>query len=45
MLTPSIGSCGTPLTDDRLGQPGRFEDRRGDVDHVVELRAHLALAL
>ena len=30
---------------DRLGQAGRLEDRRRDVDHVVELRADLALGL
>ena len=28
----------------RLGQPGRLEDRRRDVDDVVELVADLALA-
>ena len=45
MLTPSIGSCWTPFTEDRLGQARRLEDRRRDVDHVVELRADLALGL
>ena len=30
---------------DRLGQPRRLEDRRRHVDHVVELRADLALRL
>ena len=29
----------------RLGQTSGFEDRRGDVDHVMPLRAQLALRL
>ena len=45
MLTPSIGVCWTPFTDRRLGQAGRLEDGRRDVDDVVELRADLALGL
>ena len=45
MLTPSIGFCSTPCTVVGLRQAGRFEDRRRDVDHVVELVAHLAARL
>ena len=45
MLTPSIGRCATPLTDDRLREAGRLEDRRHDVDHVVELVADAARVL
>ena len=44
MLEPSIGVCWTPFTV-RLGESGGLEDRRGDVDHVVELGAQLALGL
>ena len=42
MLTPAIGSLGDAVDGLRLRQSGRFEDGGGDVDHVVELRAHLA---
>ena len=45
MLTPSIGVCCTPLTNSGCGQARRLEDRRRDVDHVMELRADLALRL
>ena len=45
MLTPSIGICWTPWTLTRLGQPGRLEDRRRDVDDVVELERTSPLAL
>jgi hypothetical protein len=42
MLMPSIGFCGTPFTSRGSGIPGHLEDRRRDVDAVVELRAHAA---
>ena len=45
MLTPSIGFCGTPLSTDGRLHAGGFEDRRHDVDDVVELRADAALVL
>ena len=45
MLTPSIGFCCTPLTIVGCGRPADLEDRRRDVDDVVELVADLALAL
>ncbi len=34
-----------PVDHHRRRQPGHLEHRRGDVDDVVELRAHLALAV
>ena len=37
MLTPSIGFCAMPLTVVRRLDARGFEDRRHDVDHVVEL--------
>ena len=33
------------VDDRRMRQPGRFEDRRSDVDHMMELAAHLAFRL
>ena len=45
MLTPSIGFCGTPLSIAGACTPDRFEDRRHDVDDVVELGADAALVL
>jgi len=45
MLTPSIGCCWTPSHGERLRNARGLEDRRRDVDHVVELRADLAVSL
>ena len=45
MLTPSIGFCETPLTSTGSGMPRRFQDRRHDVDDVVELGPDAALVL
>jgi len=45
MLTPSYGFCCTPLTITGLGQAGGFKHRRGDVDHVMELRANFTFSL
>ena len=44
MLTPSIGVC-RPVDHFGSGKPGRFQNRSGDVDDVVELGAQLALGL
>jgi hypothetical protein len=43
MLMPSIGFCGTPFTSPRFWNPGDFEDRRGEVDAMVELRPQAAV--
>ena len=45
MLTPSIGFCAMPSTTSGWLMLGRFEDRRHDVDDVVELLADAALVL
>ena len=42
MLTPSMGFCATPLTHHWLRKTGRLENRRNDVDDVVELIANAA---
>ena len=42
MLTPSIGFCLMPSTMSGALNPGGFEDRRHDVDDMVELRADAA---
>ena len=39
------GSGRRPVHPLRLGQAGRFEDRRRDVDDVMPLRPHFALGL
>ena len=41
--TPCSGICWTPWTNVGSGKPGRVEDGGRHVDHVVELRADLAL--
>ena len=45
MLTPSIGFCAMPSTIIRCLDAGGFENRRHDVDDVVELRANAARIL
>src|SRR5215207_7815243 len=45
MLTPCSGICWTPWTLTGSGRPRCLQYRRGDVDHVVELRTHLAAGL
>ena len=42
MLTPAIGCWGTPLTSVGSGRPAASRIGGRDVDHVVELRPHLA---
>ena len=45
MLTPSIGFCATPLNCGGHFNADDFENRRRDVDHVVELVADFAAGL
>ena len=45
MLTPSQRLLLDAVHERRLRQPGRLEHGRGDVDHVGELRADLAVRL
>ena len=45
MLTPSIGFCLIPLTDLGRLDAGGFEDRRHDINDMVELRADAPTSL
>ena len=45
MLTPSIGVLWRAIHDFRLRQLRRFQNRRRNIDDMMELRAHLAFCL